>query len=358
MKYTVLHCYPDSGGVGLYAESQRPVYQLLKDFTVATRGWPDDASPQSVVDHVRQARPAIVHFEIGSNQASLYKASRTLLQTNPEIKQVVTVHDPQIVVLHPSGWQLPSGLSPQLLPRKIARLVLEKTINRSQLRGWLQSKKIQFITLRPRALVGATYLPQLPYYKPSVSSKPVPKAPLRVGFVGYWGESKGIGTLLDAWQLGISPFEATLTLYGDSFVPHDSYAAAIKQQAERQGVTLAGVPARTVDLTKAIRGLDIVVLPYWPENPAGVSAVAMRVAELGVPVIASRTPQLVEVLSDLATYYKPAKSERALHTQLETVIKNYAPALKQAQRLQKKLYEERSPRVVSERLEGIFHKLI
>ncbi len=354
----LLYLYPKSGGLANYADKMSQAYAKISGIKMTAHAWPDQASVSEVFDYVQAESPDVVHFEIGSNQSTFYAVSQLLLGSKPFIKQIVTIHDPAIIVAHPSGWMLPAGRSPQLIFQKIIRLTHEKLWGRRHVRAWVQNRNIKIMVLRPGAIDGATYLPHPTFLPRKKVRSYKPNSVMKIGFLGYWDESKGLSTLLDAWEVGIDTATAQLTIYGDSFVPGDAYATTIKNRVnDMAGVSLGGIPDTTDDLTRLMRELDIVILPYHLNNPAGVSGIAMRAAEVGVPIVASRAPQLTELLGNGAEFYNPADSSSALHSAMKYALQNYPVMMERAKQLQTRIYTDHSMTKLEDILQSVLNSL-
>ena len=120
---------------------------------------------------------------------------------------------------------------------------------------------------------------------------------IRVTFVGYFGEHKGVATLLDAFSLLPGHFPqtvppVTLQLVGDG-PEHEAYLAQIEALGLHELVKFAGKvsPAGMPDI---YRGSDIVVLPsIWDENQP---VCLMEAMAAGLPVVASRKGGIPELI--------------------------------------------------------------
>lgn len=355
----ILHVYPDRGGLMDYAHVMAKLYRRIKLVDYRAQAWADTVTAGEVVHAIESAGPTLVHFEIGNNQSSLYQASRRLLKSHPEIRQLVTLHDPQKIVAHPFGWNLPPGRTPGLILSKLSRRALEFVWGRAQVSRWSRQPQITFITLRKGGRSGAHYLPQPTYQSRRTSHRRTPHQTVRFGFLGYWSVTKGLSTLSQAWLAGDLLVPAELTIYGDSFLPGDYFAERFKRHLLQSGkIKLGGVPPDRAAMYRHLHDLDVLILPYWPENPAGASAVAMQAAEAGIPVVASRSPQLVEILGDMATFYDPPKSASQLRSALESVASHYTTAWQRAEHLQRRIYRERSESVIGARLAELIQSLL
>lgn len=357
-KTKLLYIYPDFGGIYDYSKIiYEKVYSKWQDFTIEYIAINNATSAMEIQDRIDSFNPKIVHFEMGSNDWKMYKISQSLLRKNPKIKQVVTLHDVGIIIAHPSGWLLPSGRTPLLAAKKIVRKLYEDSIRMGSMRQWLSNKNIRFIVLRGNSHLVADYLP-LVIVDNVVEQNRMPRQRInKIGFVGFWSENKGIKILIDAFNIVQSSSSKKLIIYSGPAGDEDSFTRNIRTLAkDRKDINLPG-HITDGEIVQTISRLDIIVLPYQPDNPAGSSAIAMQAALSGTPIVASEAPQLKEVLGGGANYYSPADNPRALADKICEIMKNYNLAAKKATGLQERIVKQRSPEVIGAKLHRIINSL-
>lgn len=351
----LLHVTPDAGGIADYSKALERIYNQIDFVDYNRKMFAASSNAGEVTKYIESQKPDLVHFEVGSSHTNFYKASRMLLNKK-EIRQLVTIHDTQVVVSHPSGWILQPGYKFNLLIKKVLRKILDGAYRRC-VKGWINSPDIVFFNLRKNALIGAVYLPQPTYLPKQPNQRKLPRKPEHFGFAGYWSRNKGVETLVDAF-VSAKLDRSVLKLYGGGFVGDDPFVEAIKQKVlNLPSVQIEGeIDSEKLMITLA--KIDVIVLPYWPDNPAGASAMAARVAELGIPAVVSRVPQLTTTFDKAAVYYHPANSVNALKTALVNIYSRYDQACEQARLLQKKYFELHSDgvikKILSDELERLF----
>lgn len=136
-------------------------------------------------------------------------------------------------------------------------------------------------------------------------------APVRIGFLGRIEPQKGIAPLLEAFT-GLSPGRAELLVAGAG---DDDYVAGLRARYSHPGIRYVGfVPA-----AELYGGVDVVVVPSVWQEPLG--RVALEGAAHGLPVIASRTGGLQEVVDDGRTgLLVPPGDVPALRRALEELV--------------------------------------
>ncbi len=321
---------------------------------------PDDWGASRVLQAIGAHRADIVHFEIGVQQASFFWASRRLLRTGDRA-QIVTIHDPGLVVRARPGLG-PGVPAPLRYVVKVARALADVTVVRVLIANWRRNEAVVTVYLRPDLGdgPGSLYLPPPTFHRfPGLVSK-LPDSPsekLRVGFAGYWGREKGLETLVEARRLLGRQDRLQFVLGGGAASSTDRFVAAIRREALRvdPDVLLPGFVADD-RLDPMIAGLHALVLPYWPRLPGGTSAMAMRAAEFGVPVIAGDTPALRGQLGDSALYVRP-KDAGALAQAITTFLEDPAPFFEDAEVLRHRVFRDHGWDEVSRRLSAILSEM-
>jgi len=125
---------------------------------------------------------------------------------------------------------------------------------------------------------------------------------LRVGYVGRLEARKGVHVLIDAVA---DTSNCSLVLVGDG-PDHDAIARHVEARGLASQVTIRGY-ATHAELPELYRGFDVVVVPSletssWVEQFGRVVVEAMA---SGVPVVASRSGALPEVVGDAGVLVSP-----------------------------------------------------
>lgn len=159
-----------------------------------------------------------------------------------------------------------------------------------------------FLAERLSRSLGGAEVELLPYgidYEDLLGLPPVPVGaqgePLRVAFLGGLGKQKGVGVLLDAFELleAQHPGAATLAVHGYS--TDAAWVDRLRERADEVGADWRGGFARA-DLPGILAGVDLVVVPStWYENYPIVIREALAA---GRPVITSRLGALSESVRD------------------------------------------------------------
>lgn len=354
----IVYVYPSFGGIFDYGRRIEKIYRAWPEVKISSIILNQEDSIQEILSLIEDQKTNVIHFEMGGADWQMYKLSKLLLKTKPHIQQVVTIHDTGIILARPSGWNLPPGKSFKLIPLKIARLAIERVIRLTSLKNWIRNPRITLITLRKDSLPNALYLPLVLFEEKVPISKRKLNKKIEIGFVGYWSANKGIETLIDAYdEIRENVAEKLrLKIYGGPAGEEDDYSRTIHSRVDgREDIELGGDIADG-RIPQVIANLNIIVLPYWPDNPAGSSGIAIHAALSGTPVVASRAPQLLEILNGNANYYEPANDVNALAVILSRVVEDYDRALNKARNLQEKILSERSLDVISRRLRELYEE--
>jgi glycosyltransferase involved in cell wall biosynthesis len=185
--------------------------------------------------------------------------------------------------------------------------------------------------LKKHALIPRESTLAIPYFVDRQTFRPKPRearGPLRVGFAGQWVPRKGCATLLDAWRIVQKTCpEAELWFAGsdkiwktDSIVPGaEEVAGQVRGAAGEGWLKIAGEFTRS-EMPTFWNELDIAVVPSW-EEPFGL--VALEALACGVPVVASNTGGLKEIVTDGESgVLVPPKEAEALARTLVTLLTN------------------------------------
>lgn len=358
MSLRIAYFKPASGGIADYAQQIETLYQRLgHDLTIQVVDPTTD--PRTLVKKAARADVDLYHFEMGAADSIQLTISRLLRHQN-DIPHLITLHDSGVGVRHPIDIAAAHSANPVVrFGGKVVRKLLDRTVGASTLKRHLADPRVATLYLRPDQVTRANtyYLPQPTYHErpPAVPKK----SPPVVGFGGFWGYGKGIETLLQAWSLTAGTNELTLIVGGDAGTPDDPYAAAIRAQVKglHLPIELPGFAAPS-QLDAFIRSLGVMVLPYWAELPNGTSAMAMRAAELGVPIIASDVPSLRGFLTEYGAYYVPPKDPEPLAAAIRSFAADPEAFRVRAATLQQHIFAEHGWGTVSQRLEHIITKVV
>jgi glycosyltransferase involved in cell wall biosynthesis len=334
---TIIHIYPESGGIFDYAKVIDSVYEaegyIVKKITV------NDTSSPSLAT-VSKSDDRIYHIEFGVNDYKLFWLSWNLAKT-AQNKVIVTIHDPGTVIYNLSGILIPlrAGKLTTIFYRAVRKL-LNSVMRRYFIPRW-RKKNITRIYLNKRDANDGYYLPHPTYEQAPVDRKNRGKksSSLKVGFSGYWGKWKGIDNLVEACERIVKKTKLTLVIAGKTVDDGDSYQEHVeKLAAQNSFIELPGF-IEPQNFTSFLEGLDLLVLPYHLEIPGGVSGMAQRITELGLPVIATRTPALLGQIGEgNAIFVEPANTE-SLRQGIEEYLANQGMYDSRAEKLQKNLYK-------------------
>lgn len=355
MKRTVLHIGPAKHGIADYS---RLINQIYERAGVAVEPVLIDSSTNisEVVKRLAQRLEAVCHFEIGSGDQKILAISRAYLAKTGR-RQLVTIHDPGVIVKHPIA--VPgTGQAARAVawPAKAVRSTLSATAGQRLLAKYVADPRVVRSYLRPDLAEshGGSYIPHPTYH----AEPPMPAAPhsgsLRIGFGGYWGRGKGLETLLDATEIilaGKPRPDIRLVLGGGTSDKDNAYAESLRHRARQvdAAVELPGFVADN-ELDGFLQSFDVLVLPYWPELPNGTSAMAMRAAELAVPIIASNTLALAGQLGPAGAAYATPKDTPSLVEALREFIAHPSAARDQALLTQQHIFAEHNWDVVGQAL--------
>ena len=117
-------------------------------------------------------------------------------------------------------------------------------------------------------------------------------------FFGYIRPYKGLADLLEALRLARPDAWDTLLVVGEFYESRDRYAAALDDPALRGKVLVVDRYVANEEVATYFAAADVVALPYRAATGSGIAQVAYGA---GVPVIATRTGGLEEVVEDGST---------------------------------------------------------
>ena len=114
-------------------------------------------------------------------------------------------------------------------------------------------------------------------------------------FFGYVRAYKGLGDLLEALRLARGDAWDQLYVVGEFYEPRASYDAALRDPALAGKVTVVDRYVANEEVATYFAAADVVALPYRSATGSGIAQVAFGA---GVPVIATRTGGLEDVVAD------------------------------------------------------------
>jgi glycosyltransferase involved in cell wall biosynthesis len=351
----IVHVRPEGGGIADYAASIDAIYAQLGYKVQAVTVTPKTNLTQQAAA-LSQGPAQLYHIEIGAGDSQLFRLSQ-VLGRRCATPQLLTIHDPGVVIWHP--FDLPgsaSPLRPLRFSAKASRLALNRSLGRRAVRRHLASPNLSTIYLRPdlATAAGDYYLPQPTYHQapPQPVRHRLPAQ--RIGFSGFWDPSKGVETLLQAWRRLALPPEVELVVAGSTASPTDAYGPNLRRTiaATQPPVELAGFIERP-KLDSFLQELDVLVLPYLAHVPNGASAMAMRAAELGTPIIASDIPSLRGQLGTQGATYVPPGNVAALAQALSAFLAAPSRYYDLATQTQATIFAAHSWTVVGQQLQTI-----
>lgn len=353
-KPVIIHIYPDKGGVFVYSQVISNIYRQedikVVDFVIGSN---DKIS--AIVDKLVGYPDAIYHFEAGAGDSKILAIARKTLDSSRH-KQIMTIHDTGQFVRHPIDNRFTRSEKRAVrVGGKLIRKGLSVVVGGFIRANYLASSRVVAVYLRKdiAGVTGSEYLPQPVYAQGALSVRKITKKPKVIGYGGYWGQYKGLETIIEAWKTGnFKNFK--LIVSGGTAEKTDNYSIAIRKDLLSL-TPKPELPGFVKDLDTFLLGLSVLLLPYWPELPSGTSAMALRAAELGVPIIASNTPALKEQLGDGPLYIEP-KSTEALINALKILDHKWDRIQKAALQLSKRINDDHSWLTVGKRLIEIIEK--
>jgi glycosyltransferase involved in cell wall biosynthesis len=154
-------------------------------------------------------------------------------------------------------------------------------------------------------------------------TRPRPARPRRrFGYVGTVAPHKGVHVLVAAFR-ALPQADASLTIHGPLTV-HPAYADELRRAAAGDPrIRLAG-PFPEGEQPRVLEGLDVLVLPslWWENSPITV----LEALAAGVPVVASRTGGVPEVVPEGAGILVPPGDVEALRSALLQALEGGALA--------------------------------
>lgn len=357
-KTRVVHIYPKSGGISDYARTIDQLYGIL-GYEVVVVLVDHNTTIANVIEQHSGAEPDLYHLEMGAGDSRVFLLGRKLLKESKR-PQLVTVHDPGVGVYNPIDNSMAHS---SYAPVRFAGKILRKTANTilgKRLKGnYMSDPRVSSIYLRENLVVSPReyFLPHPTFHSNDQIKRSLTAKPDTVGFLSFWGRGKGLETIAEVWEQHTNwPFK--LVVAGSTATTGDSYARGIRTRLERlePRPELKGFIADD-QIDNFLMSLSVLLLPYWDNIPNGTSGMALRAAELGVPIIASRTNALLGQLGEQgATYVIPASAE-SLSAALNSLVTNWQDIQARALDTRKKIQASSSWPVVARQLQNIVEKV-
>lgn len=358
-KARVVHIYPKSGGISDYARTIDQLYGIL-GYEVVVVLVDQNTTTANVIEQYSGAEPDLYHLEMGAGDSRVFLLGRKLLDESKR-PQLVTVHDPGVGVYNPidnsmahSSYALVRFTGKVL--RKFANTILGKRLKAD----YIGDPRVSLIYLREDLVVSPReyFLPHPTFHGNDQTKRALTTKPDIVGFLSYWGRGKGLETIAEVWEQQHANWPFRLVVAGSTASTGDSYAREIRTRLERlkPKPELRGFIADG-EIDNFLMSLSVLLLPYWENIPNGTSGMALRAAELGVPIIASRTNALVGQLGEQgATYIIPA-SAGSLSKALDSLVTSWRDIQDRALDTRKNILASSSWPVVAKKLQEIVEKV-
>ena len=352
----IVYIRPASGGIQrysqlierLYAQAEVPLNVITVDERRAAAGW------RGLMLGIRLAltsRGCMVHAEIGFHSATTVWAL-LVWQWLKRGHYVLTIHEAEPVLesLFPMRWWGQRRRPISSLINRLRRIL--DGWWRQRLVGRLIQKADHIITLQPDTTVFGRvgiYLPHPVYLSEAPAYQQPPQR--AVGFLGYWGDAKGIEVLIQAaGRLTAAGVQSRWIIAGSTGDPHDEYSRSLRRLASQSGATIefpGSIPETS--MLEYLQSLSVLVIPYR-HNLAGLaSGMAVWATNAGVPVIASATPALKAQLDGVAGWVPP-DDPVALGEAIAQHLEAPAKLTKLAAQAQSRLLAERTDQAVSSAL--------
>ncbi len=147
-------------------------------------------------------------------------------------------------------------------------------------------------------------------------------------FFGYVRPYKGLADLLEALRLAGGDAWDQLYVVGEFYEPRARYEAALQEPALQSKVTVVDRYLPNEEVATYFAAADVVALPYRSATGSGIAQVAFGA---GVPVIATRTGGLEEVVEEgISGLLVPPSDPSALARAIERYFgENLGPRLRQ-----------------------------
>lgn len=259
----------------------------------------------------------LLHAEVGYRQHAEFFLLFWLRRLIPYLHYVITVHDPPLVIAplfnmlsfgfsNKFIWKLMRTLDYTPMARSIIRDVLDHAAavfvlserGSQSMQGVLRKKE------RVHALPFVNYESQIRKRQSSMESK----SPIRILFIGFWGPSKGIETLILAMERLLSFINKPVELlFAGGLEPNgqnreyvEKIIGMVNSSSARNSIKLLGyIPDE--QLSDMLDKADIMALPYLKASGFSASSVLIRAMSSGLAIVASKTGMLDEEIKDNET---------------------------------------------------------
>lgn len=149
-------------------------------------------------------------------------------------------------------------------------------------------------------------------------------APLRVGFIGRWSPTKGVGVLVEAVRR--MPADAAIELHVHAMpgaAPEELYRREVVALAEGDPRIIFGPPLPREDVADVLQTFDVLAVPsQWLETGP---LVVLEAQSVGTPVVGSRLGGIAELIRDgIDGVLVPHHDVSAWTDALLTLIRNHS----------------------------------
>ncbi len=269
-----------------------------------------------------------MHSELGYGGAEELWATYWLIRFRPDIKLVLTIHDPPVVTGKPFSIIFPG----KSIPVKVLRKIADKTLGALMIKRVVRSAKciivlnrLAIAPLTSRFGISADKVVVLPH--PAILANPASITTSnqnpRILFFGNISPRKGVELLIRVSEKLIktgSNFQLTLAGKAD----RESYQFELENLVNSLDLTKQVHFTGWVDdnaLARTLANADIVVLPYLSCDIIHASGPLISAMDFGKPVVASNIPIFAGLIEDGKTgLLFDAGSETDLTNKLSSLL--------------------------------------
>ncbi len=278
--YTVLLTPDDAAEWATYSANFKKMVVPIKHFSLA-----EQFQLPGILDSLK---PDLVHF-LNFNHPLLYKG-----------KFIATIHD-LTMNFFPTGRQkLPILRQAYLMVMKHAAIaanaviVPTQTVKDDVVRSYGALPQTIHVTYEGvEQPAGAVAKPKADYFKQIGITKPY------ILFVSQWRPHKGLGVLVEAFAKIRQQHDVQLVITGKANPSFPEIPALIEASSERAHIVTPGFVDDQM-LEALYAGANLFVFPSWYE---GFGLPPLEAMALGLPVAASNSSVMPEVLGDAAVYF-------------------------------------------------------
>jgi glycosyltransferase involved in cell wall biosynthesis len=315
-------------------------------------------------------KTSLIHAEIGYLQHDEFYTLFLSRRLAPEIPFCVTVHDPP-QVLAPILKAFSLGFESTTL-RRILRLYDHTPFGRATVRSLLRKAKCLFALSQGGAEALRTLLsgegniqviPHVMFESPTSGSNHVQNGVTKILFGGFWGPTKGLEVLLEAFELvgrRLPEGNIRLLLSGDEHSQSGEYVQKVLKKARglsnSDAIQLIGY-SPTEQMSSMFSSADILVLPNT-RGSRSCSGTAIRGMSAGLPIVASRISPFTELLHDGETGLLVAPNNpQALADSLRQLIVNRELRIQLGRNAQREVFSNNSPAKVAHTVAQVYDEI-